>query len=121
LAPALTSNAAAWILIAAQVVLVVLLVTIGIHLSQLLHQLVPSATRSSVSSGIGTLSWLTFLPCSLPFGALSDHGGIRPAGWIITVVVGIAGTMLVRFSRQSTRCPDRPFPSPERHHAASST
>jgi MFS family permease len=96
---ALTSTA--WILITAQIVLVVSLVTIGIHLSQLLHQLVPSATRSSVSSGIGTLSWLTFLPCSLLFGALSGHGGIRVAGWVVTFAVGVAGAMLVQVSRRT--------------------
>jgi hypothetical protein len=43
-------------------------------LSRLLHDLVPSQHRSGVSSGIGTLSWLTFLPCSLLFGALSNGG-----------------------------------------------
>ncbi len=76
---ALAVGTAAPLLIAAQVVLLVLLVTIGIHLSRLLHDLVPSQQRSGVSSGIGTLSWLTFLPCSLLFGALSTGAG-HPSG-----------------------------------------
>ncbi|HEY0870830.1 MAG TPA: hypothetical protein VGD55_10570, partial [Acidothermaceae bacterium] len=84
------------LLIAAQVVLVGLLVTIGIHLSRQLHDLVPSQQRSGVSSGIGTLSWLTFLPCSLLFAALSGNDGIRAAGWIITALVTVAGVTLVR-------------------------
>jgi MFS family permease len=87
---------AAPFLIAAQVVLVGLLVTIGIHLSRQLHDLVPSQQRSGVSSGIGTLSWLTFLPCSLLFAALSGGDGIRAAGWIITALVTLAGATLVR-------------------------
>jgi hypothetical protein len=91
------SHAAA-VLIAAQVVLVGLLVTIGIHLSRLLHDLVPSEQRSGVSSGIGTLSWLTFLPCSLLFGALSTGGGVPAAGWIITALVTICGAILVRLA-----------------------
>lgn len=92
-------RASPWPLIAAQVLLVGLLVVIGIHLSGLLHQLTPSTMRSGVSAGIGTLSWLTFLPCSLLFGAMSGHGGVRAAGWIITASVAVAGIMLVRVSR----------------------
>jgi MFS family permease len=86
------------VLIGAQVVLVGLLVTIGIHLSRLLHDLVPSHQRSGVSSGIGTMSWLTFLPCSLLFGVLSASGGVRAAGWIITALVTICGAILVNLA-----------------------
>jgi MFS family permease len=93
------------LLIAVQIVLVALLVTIGIHLSRLLHDLVPSHQRSAVSSGVGTMSWLTFLPCSLLFAALSNAAGIRAAGWIITVLVTIAGAILVRTSLRRRPCP----------------
>jgi predicted MFS family arabinose efflux permease len=99
----LAVGAAAPVLIAAQVVLLGLLVTISIHLSRLLHDLVPSQQRSGVSSGIGTLSWLTFLPCSLLFGALSTGAGIRAAGWIITALVAIAGAILVRSTPRQPR------------------
>jgi hypothetical protein len=86
------------LLIATQIVLVALLVTIGLYLSRLLHDLVPSQQRSAVSSGIGTMSWLTFLPCSLLFAALSGGAGIRAAGWIITALVAVAGVNLVRIA-----------------------
>ena len=99
------------VLIAAQVVLVGLLATIGIHLSRLLHDLVPSGQRSGVSSGIGTMSWLTFLPCSLLFGALSTGGGVRAAGWIITALVTISGAILLRLA---TRRPGRRRAAPGR-------
>lgn len=95
----LATCGAAWLLIAGQIVLVALLVTVGIHLSRLLHDAVPSTLRSGVSSGVSTLSWLTFLPCSLLFGVLSAHGGIHAAGWIITALVAVAGITLVRISR----------------------
>jgi MFS family permease len=101
---ALAVSRAAPVLIGAQVVLVCLLVTIGIHLSRLLHDLVPSHQRSGVSSGIGTASWLTFLPCSLLFGVLSGSGGVRAAGWIITALVTICGAILIRLA---ARRPDR--------------
>ncbi len=92
----LAVDTTAAVLIAAQIVLLALLVTVGIHLSRLLHDLVPSAQRSGVSSGIGTLSWLTFLPCSLLFATFSGGSGIRAAGWIITGLATIAGLILVR-------------------------
>jgi predicted MFS family arabinose efflux permease len=86
------------LVIAAEVLLVGLLAVVGIHLSRMLHDLVPSQQRSGVSSGIGTMSWLTFLPCSLLFGALSAGTGIRAAGWIITALVAIAGLTLTRIA-----------------------
>jgi len=94
---AMSSNL--WLLLGGQILLVALLVTVGIHLSRLLHDVVPSTMRSGVSSGIGTLSWLTFLPCSLLFGALSGHNGIHAAGWVITALATVAGAMLVQISR----------------------
>ena len=45
------------------------------------------------------MSWLTFLPCSLLFGALSAGTGIRAAGWIITALVTVAGLILTRIAR----------------------
>ena len=83
-----------WLVIAAQVMLTALLATIGIHLSQLLHDAVPSDMRTGIASGVSTLSWLTFLPCSLLFGAVSRHGGIHAAGWIVFALLIIAGLAL---------------------------
>jgi hypothetical protein len=99
----LTRGGGPWVVIVAQVVLAVLLVTVGIHLAKLLHDVVPSSMRSGVSSGIGTMSWLTFLPCSLLFGAVSG-GGMQAAGWIITVPVAAAALILVRLSRRAPAC-----------------
>ncbi|HEX4015394.1 MAG TPA: MFS transporter [Frankiaceae bacterium] len=91
------------LVIAAQVLLIGLLATISIHLSRLLHELVPSQQRSAISSGIGTMSWLTFLPCSLLFGALGGGAGIRAAGWIITALVAVAGLTLTRIAGRGAR------------------
>lgn len=93
----LTTATAAGAVIAAQILLAVMLVAVGIHLSKRLHDAVPSGVRTGVSSGVGTLSWLTFLPCSLLFGALSADG-VRVAGWIVLVPVAVAATLLVRMS-----------------------
>lgn len=96
----LTSAIGAGLVIAAQILLAVLLVALGIHLSKRLHDAVPSNVRSGVSSGVGTLSWLTFLPCSLLFGALSADG-VHAAGWIVLVPATIAAVLLVHVSRST--------------------
>jgi MFS family permease len=88
-----------WLIIAGQVVLAALLAAIGVHLSRLLHDAVPSDTRTGVASGVSTLSWLTFLPGSLLFGAVSRHGGIQAAGWVVLALVITAGLTLAALSR----------------------
>jgi hypothetical protein len=100
---ALALSSSGPLVIAAQVLLIGLLATISIHLSRLLHDRVPSHQRSGISSGIGTMSWLTFLPCSLLFGALSAGTGIRAAGWIITALVTVAGLILTRIAHAEGR------------------
>jgi len=102
----LTTTAGAELVITAQILLAVVLVAVGIHLSKRLHDAVPSSVRTGVSSGVGTLSWLTFLPCSLLFGAASSDG-VRAAGWIILVPVAVAATLLVRISQRTHQSPCR--------------
>jgi MFS family permease len=90
-----------WLVIAGQIVLAALLATIGIHLSRLLHDAVPSDMRTGIASGVSTLSWLTFLPCSALFGVLSQHGGIHTAGWIVLALVVPAGLILTALNLRS--------------------
>jgi MFS family permease len=99
LALAIGSNG--WLVIAGQIVLAALLATMGIHLSRLLHDAVPSDLRTGVASGVSTLSWLTFLPCSALFGVVSRHGGIQAAGWVVLALVLVAGLTLTALSRRS--------------------
>ena len=56
----------------------------------MLHDAVPSAIRSGVASGVGSLSWLVFLPVALGFGALSTAHGVQRAGWML-VALATAG------------------------------
>ena len=87
------------LVIAGQIALIALLATVSIHLSRLLHDAVPSAMRTGVASGVSTLSWLTFLPSSLAFGAVSGAADVRAGGWIVVVLVAVAGAALLRLSR----------------------
>ena len=61
-----------------------------------------------MSSGSGTLSWLTFLPCSPVFAALSGSAGVHATGWIITALVTVAGVILVRIAAHGARHPQVP-------------
>lgn len=93
LALALTRALAA--VIAAQVVLALLLAIISIRAGKLLHDGVPSNVRAGVSSGVGTLSWLLFLPFSLVFGWFARVHGVQRAGWFLTAAALLVALLLI--------------------------
>ena len=80
---------------AAQVVVAMVTVVLGIFLTRRLHDAVPSEVRTGVASGIGAATWATFLPFSLGFGAVSEHWGVHTAGWfLVAIAVAIAGLLI---------------------------
>jgi predicted MFS family arabinose efflux permease len=79
----------------AMIVLALLLVVVGIHLSRLLHDAVPSTIRTGVASGISAVSWIFFLPFALGFGAVSNHSGVYTSGWMITAAAALTGAALI--------------------------
>lgn len=83
------------VVIVAQTALALLLAIIGIHAGRLLHDAVPSTIRTGVASGVGTLSWVLFLPFSLVFGWLAREHGVHRAGWILAGAVLLVGILLV--------------------------
>ncbi|MGY4766467.1 MFS transporter [Kribbella sp. CWNU-51] len=88
-------------LTAAMTALTFLLVVIGIHLSRLLHDAVPSTIRTGVASGISAVSWMLFTPFALVFGAVSKHAGVYVSGWMITAAVALGGAALVWVQRHA--------------------
>ena len=84
------------VVIGAQVVLALLIVAVSIPLTHLLHEGVPSTVRAGVASGVGTLTWMAFLPFALVFGFLSRHAGVHVAGWLI---VGVTAALSVSLAR----------------------
>ena len=72
----LTASHAIGIVIVAQVLLVLLVVAVSIPVTGRLHDAIPSTIRAGVASGVGTLTWLTFLPFAFAFGAVSDRSGV---------------------------------------------
>jgi MFS family permease len=79
----------------AQVVLALTLSVVGIHVTKLVHDAVPSSVRSGVASGVSAFTWLTFLPFAIGFGVLGDRVGVFRAGWLILFTVVCAGAILV--------------------------
>lgn len=98
LASALTMVASsnAILLIVAQVVLAVVLVAISTVAMRRLHDGIPSAIRSGVSSGVSTVQWMVFLPFSVSFGFLIQAAGIHLAAWMLVSVTALLGLSLVR-------------------------
>jgi hypothetical protein len=68
----------------------------SIYVSRVIHDAVPSTIRSGVVSGVGALSWISFLPFSLLFGQVSKHYGVETAAWMITAVAVMAAAVLVK-------------------------
>jgi hypothetical protein len=91
--------------IAAQTVLALLLAIFSIRAGKLLHDGVPSSLRAGVSSGVGTLSWLLFLPFALALGWLSHSYGVRPAGWLLTAAALLIGLLLIASEFRSQPLP----------------
>jgi predicted MFS family arabinose efflux permease len=92
---ALTISHSLTVVIVAQGALALLIAIVGIHAGRLMHDAVPSSIRSGVSSGVGTLSWMLFLPFSLVFGWLADQQGVNEAGWMLTGAAVLVAALLV--------------------------
>jgi predicted MFS family arabinose efflux permease len=92
----LTTSTSVALVVAAQVVLALVMVVAGIHVTRLVHDAVPSTVRSGVASGIGALSWIVFLPVALAFGVVSTRHGVHAAGWMLTAATVAAGLLLAR-------------------------
>ena len=100
-AATLVVSDSAIVLIAAQTGLAIVLVTISIGLTRRLHDNIPSTIRAGVSSGIGTLTWITFLPFAIAFGYVADHFDIRAGGWMILTAALLASIALIHLTTNS--------------------
>ena len=92
----LTTSTNVALVVTAQVVLALVMVVAGIHVTRLVHDAVPSTVRSGVASGIGAMSWIVFLPVALVFGVVSTRHGVHTAGWMLTAATVVAGLLLAR-------------------------
>jgi hypothetical protein len=90
----LTSGSLA-VLTVAIVLLTLLVVVIGIHVSHLVHDAVDSTIRTGVASGISAVSWILFTPFALGFGAVTQEADVYAAGWLLAGAVVSAGAALL--------------------------
>lgn len=112
---------AAVLVVIAQIVLTLVVVAVSIPVMRQLHDAVPSAVRAGVASGVGTLTWLVFVPFALTIGVVSDRSGVADAGWLLLAVGGLAGVlMIVVLPRAPAEPVEAPVPKePEPTFAAS--
>jgi MFS family permease len=96
---ALTASRNLLVVTIAQFAVALVVVTMSIYVSRVLHDAVPSTIRSGVVSGVGALSWVTFLPFSLLFGEISKNYGVDTAAWMITGVAVLTAAVLVKVVR----------------------
>jgi MFS family permease len=85
----------ALLVVGVQVSLTLLVVAVSIPVLRRLHDAVPSSIRAGVASGVGTLTWLTFVPFALVFGAVSERAGVDRAGWLLVAIGAVAAVLLV--------------------------
>jgi predicted MFS family arabinose efflux permease len=97
-------------IVLAQALLAVLIAIVGIHAGLLLHDAVASHVRAGVSSGVGTLSWIVFVPFSLLLGWLVRIHGVAWAGWVFTGVAALLAGLLVVAARPGAAAVDASQP-----------
>jgi MFS family permease len=83
--------------IAAQVVLTVLVVAVSIPITRRLHDAVPSGIRAGVASGVGTLTWLTFVPFAVVFGLVSNRASVNTAAWTLVGIAVVTALLMLGF------------------------
>ena len=107
----LAVSRSAYVVIGAQVLLTLLVVAGSIPVLRRLHDGVPSAVRAGVASGVGTLTWVTFVPFALAMGYVTDRLGIGAAGWTLVVVGVVSGILLVVVLPGAPPPPAQPTPA----------
>ena len=85
----------ALLVVGVQVLLILLVVAVSIPVLRRLHDAVPSSIRAGVASGVGTLTWLTFVPFALGFGAVSERAGVDRAGWLLVAIAAVAALLVI--------------------------
>jgi MFS family permease len=91
------------VIIAAQVVLALLVVAVSTVATRMFHDEIPSSIRAGVSSGVGTLTWIAFLPFALVFGFVTKHSGIHGAAWMIVAATITLSVAMVRIALPRAR------------------
>ncbi|MGH8836768.1 MAG: MFS transporter [Actinomycetes bacterium] len=88
-------SSTAMVVIGSQVLLTLVVVAVSIPVLRRLHDAVPSTVRAGVASGVGTLTWLSFVPFAVVIGFVSDRVGVGEAGWLFVAVAVVAGILVI--------------------------
>jgi MFS family permease len=91
----LATSGSATLVISAQVLLTLVVVAVSIPVLRQLHDAVQSTIRAGVASGVGTLTWLAFVPFALVVGVVSDRVGVSEAGWVFVAIAVASGILMI--------------------------
>jgi MFS family permease len=83
------------LVVGVQVLLTLVVVGVSIPVMRRMHDSVPSTIRAGVASGVGTLTWLAFVPFAIGFGAVSEMAGVDRGALIIVAVAIAAGALML--------------------------
>ncbi len=83
------------LIVTAEVVALISLLTLNIILGKLLHDTMPSNVRAGASSVVGTVGYLLFLPLGILFGQVSTHASVFRAAWIVVALAFAAFASLL--------------------------
>ena len=99
----LTVSHHAAVVIVAQVTVSLVLVALSIVLTGKLHDAIPSNIRAGVASGVGTVTWIVFMPFALIFGFVSNRIGVFSAGRMLVGLAAVSAVVMVRFACDGRR------------------
>ena len=91
------------VVIVAQVTVSLVLVALSIVLTGKLHDAIPSNIRAGVASGVGTVTWIVFMPFALIFGFVSNRIGVFSAGRMLVGLAAVSAVVMVRFACDGRR------------------
>jgi len=92
-----------WLLVIAQSIIVIGMLSTGIVYLERLHDRLPSSVRSGAASAISSLGRLIFIGVAVLFGSVAEHHSIFTAGWLITVPLIVICAFLYLEARSTYR------------------
>ncbi|MDB5178957.1 MAG: major facilitator superfamily 1 [Patescibacteria group bacterium] len=89
-----------WLIVPAQAVVVVSLLSLGIEYTHRLHDRLPSHLRAGASSAVSSAGRALFILVSLVFGWITQHYSVFVAGWLIFIPLIVICLFLYRTARR---------------------
>jgi MFS family permease len=87
-------------IVAAQIIIALLLLSLDVIFRGYLHDALPSEVRAGSASAVNTLALLLFIPISLLFGAISARYDVFAASWLVVGLILLWAPVVIRIIRK---------------------